>query len=138
MFSIYLERINIDKVVQRNRLVYNFSIKEANFYKSSLEVLNLDIERSKDKAILLIFPTDTRYNQVKNYLQDNHIRIEEVNNIFALDELDIGKVYINKGIMSGGFYSDEFEVLVIAEPVSGLSTTNKKIKKTSKIGRAHV
>lgn len=131
MFSIYLERINIDKVVQRNRLVYNFSVKEANFYKSSLEVLNLDIERSKDKAILLVFPTDTRYNQVKNYLQDNHIRVEEVNNIFGIDELDIGKVYINKGILSGGFYSDEFEVLVIAEPVSGLSTTSKKIKKTS-------
>lgn len=129
MFSIYLERINIDKLVQRNRFVYNFSIKEANFYKSSLEVLNLDIERSKDKAVLLVFPTETRYTQVKNYLQDNKIHIEEVNNIFSLDELDNGKVYITKGIMSGGFYSDEFEILVIAEPVSGLSTTSKKIKK---------
>ncbi len=130
MSSIYLERINIDKLVQRNREVYNFSIKEANFYKSSLDVLNLDIERAKDKAILLVFPTDTRYNQVKNYLQDNKIKVEEVPNIFALDSLDTDHVYITKGIMSGGFYSDEFEVLVIAEPVSGLSTTSKKIKKT--------
>ena len=131
MISIYLERINIDKVVQRNRYVYTLSIKEANFYKSSLEVLNLDIERAKDKAVLLVFPTDTRYNQVRNYLQDNHIRIEEISSIFSIDDLDIGKVYITKGIMSGGFYSDEFEILVIAEPVSGLSTTSKKIKKTS-------
>ena len=131
MMSIYLERINIDKLVQRNRIVYNFSIKEANFYKSSLEVLNLDIKRAKDKAILLVFPTDTRYTQVKNYLLDNKIKIEEVNNIFALDELENGKVYITKGIVSGGFYSDEFEILVIAEPVSGLSTTTKRIKKTS-------
>lgn len=131
MSSIYLEKINIDKLVQRNRLVYNFSIKEANFYKSSLEVLNLDIERAKDKAILLVFPTDTRYNQVKNYLQDAKIRVEEIPSIFSLDSLDVGKVYITKGIISGGFYSDEFEVLVIAEPVSGLSTTTKKIKKTS-------
>ena len=131
MMSIYLERINIDKLVQRNRIVYNFSIKEANFYKSSLEVLNLDIQRAKDKAVLLVFPTDTRYMQVKNYLLDNRIKIEEVNNIFALDELENGKVYITKGIVSGGFYSDEFEILVIAEPVSGLSTTTKRIKKTS-------
>ncbi len=130
MSSIYLERINIDKLVQRNREVYNFSIKEANFYKSSLDVLNLDIERAKDKAVLLVFPTDTRYNQVKNYLQDNKIKVEELPNIFALDSLDTGNVYITKGIMSGGFYSDEFEILVIAEPVSGLSTTSKKIKKT--------
>ena len=130
MLSIYLERISIDKIVQRNRAVYNFSIKEANFYKSSLEVLNLDIERAKDKAILLVFPTDTRYMQVKNYLQDNKIHVEEVSNIFALDDLETEKVYITKGIMSGGFYSDEFEILVIAEPVSGVSTTTKRIRKT--------
>ena len=130
MLSIYLERISIDKIVQRNREVYNFSIKEANFYKSSLEVLNLDIERAKDKAVLLVFPTDTRYMQVKNYLQDNKIHVEEVSNIFALDDLETEKVYITKGIMSGGFYSDEFEILVIAEPVSGVSTTTKRIRKT--------
>lgn len=130
MLNIYLERISIDKIVQRNRAVYNFSIKEANFYKSSLEVLNLDIERAKDKAVLLVFPTDTRYMQVKNYLQDNKIHVEEVSNIFALDDLETEKVYITKGIMSGGFYSDEFEILVIAEPVSGVSTTTKRIRKT--------
>ncbi len=130
LLSIYLERISIDKIVQRNRTVYNFSIKEANFYKSSLEVLNLDIERAKDKAVLLVFPTDTRYMQVKNYLQDNKIHVEEVSNIFALDDLETEKVYITKGIMSGGFYSDEFEILVIAEPVSGVSTTTKRIRKT--------
>ena len=130
MLSIYLERISIDKIVQRNRAVYNFSIKEANFYKSSLEVLNLDIERAKDKAVLLVFPTDTRYMQVKNYLQDNKIHVEEVSNIFALGDLETEKVYITKGIMSGGFYSDEFEILVIAEPVSGVSTTTKRIRKT--------
>ena len=130
MLSIYLERISIDKIVQRHRTVYNFSIKEANFYKSSLEVLNLDIERAKDKAVLLVFPTDTRYMQVKNYLQDNKIHVEEVSNIFALDDLETEKVYITKGIMSGGFYSDEFEILVIAEPVSGVSTTTKRIRKT--------
>ena len=128
--SIYMERISIDKVVSRGRDVYNFSIKEANFYKSSLEVLNLDIERSKDKAILLVFPTEVRYNQVKGYLHDSKIKVEELQSVFAIDELDTGKVYITRGIMSGGFYSDEFQVLVIAEPVSGLSTTQKKIKKT--------
>ena len=128
--SIYMERISIDKVASRGRDVYNFSIKEANFYKSSLEVLNLDIERSKDKAILLVFPTEVRYNQVKGYLHDSKIKVEELQSVFAIDELDTGKVYITRGIMSGGFYSDEFQLLVIAEPVSGLSTTQKKIKKT--------
>ena len=131
MSSIYLERINIDKLVLRNREVYNFSIKEANFYKSAMEVLLQDLVRAKDKAVLLAFPTDTRYNQVKNYLIDNNIKVQEVPNIFGIDELDIGKIYITKGILSGGFASDEFEVLVLAEPVSGLSTTSKKIKKTS-------
>lgn len=129
--SIYIERINIDKVVNRKRNVFNFSIKEANFYKSSLEVLNLDIARSKDKAILLVFPTDTRYNQVKDYLIDNKIKINEIPSIFAQDSLEVGKVYITKGILSGGFASDEFEILLIAEPVSGLQTTTKRIKKTS-------
>ena len=131
MCSIYLERINIDKVILRNRKVYNFSIKEANFYKSSMEVLNLDVSRAKDKAVLLVFPTDTRYNQVKNYLMDNNIKVEEILDILSCDDLDSGHVYITKGILSGGFYSDEFEILVIAEPVSGLSNKKKKKKKSS-------
>lgn len=131
MTSIYMERINIDKVVLRNREIYNFSIREANFYKSAIEVLISDIKMAKDKAVVLVFPTDTRYAQVKNYLQDNNVKVKEASDIFSVDNLDIGKVYISKGILSGGFASDEFEILVIAEPVSGLSTTSKKIKKTT-------
>ena len=129
--TVYLERICLDKVIHRNRLVYNFSVKEANFYKSSMEVLTLDIEHSKDKTVLLVFPTDARYNQVKNYLQENKIKVKEVLNISGEDKLETGKVYITKAILSGGFASDEFEILVIAEPVSGLSATSKKIKKTN-------
>ncbi len=129
--SVYLERISIDKVIHRNRIIYNFSVKEANFYKSSMEVLTLDIEHSKDKAVLLVFPTDTRYNQIKNYLQDSGVRLNEITNMSCEDELEVGKVYITKAILSGGFASDEFEILVIAEPVSGLSATSKKIKKTN-------
>ncbi len=129
--TVYLERISIDKVVHRNRLVYNFSVKEANFYKSSMEVLNLDIEHSKDKAVLLVFPTEQRYNQINNYLKENNIKVKDIQDITQVDKLEIGKVYITKAILSGGFASDEFEILVIAEPVSGLSATSKKIKKTS-------
>ncbi len=131
MNSIYLERINTDKVVLRNRQVFNFNVKEANFYKSSMEVLALDIQHAKDKATLLVFPTEQRYNQVKNYLIDNRIKIIELQNMFTEDRLENGKVYITKSILSGGFASDEFEIMLIAEPVSGLSTTTKKIKKTN-------
>ena len=130
MSSIYLERINIDKLTLKNRVTYNFSVKEANFYKSSIETLKKDIENSKDKAILLVFPTDTRLSQIQNYLKDNKVKVKLVDDVFNMDDLNIGEVYITKGILSGGFASDEFELLVIAEPVSGLSSTTKKIKKS--------
>jgi len=97
-----------------------------------MEVLLSDINRSKDKIVILVFSTLARVDQIKGYLLSNKVDVVEVDNVLSKDRLDKGNVYITKGILSGGFSSEEFNLLIIAEPVSGVNTTKvKKLKKTS-------
>lgn len=130
--NIYLERISTEKSIHLYRRAFYLNTREENFYRSSIEVLLSDIHRAKDKKILLVYPTLARVEQIKNYLLDNHILVEYLENLSLKKNLEVGYVYITEGILSGGFSSEEFKLLVIAEPVSGLQMTKpKKLKKNS-------
>lgn len=132
MTNIYMERINTDKLIHSHRKSYYFNTREENFYKNSMEVLISDINRAKDKAVILVYPTLARVDQIKNYLLSNKINVEYIENILQKRNLDVGHVYITNGILSGGFSSEEFNTLIIAEPVSGVTVSKpKKLKKTS-------
>lgn len=132
MTNIYMEKINTDKLIHSSRKSYYLNTREENYYKNSMEVLLNDINRSKDRIVILVFSTIARVDQIKGYLLSNKVDIEEVENILSLDKLEKGHVYITKGILSGGFSSEEFNLLIIAEPVSGVNTSKvKKLKKTS-------
>ena len=132
MANIYIERISIDNKIQSNRKVYYFDVKEENFYKSSVEVLVSDINKAKDKYVLLVFPTLARADQIKSYLISNKIDVEYIENINSYNNIEKGHVYITNNILSGGFLSDEFQTLIIAEPLSGVNISKpKKLKKNS-------
>lgn len=132
MTNIYMEKINTDKLIHSSRKSYYLNTREENYYKNSMEVLLSDINRAKDKIVILVFSTIARVDQIKGYLLSNKVDVEEVENLLLKDKLERGHVYITKGILSSGFSSEEFDLLIIAEPVSGVSTTKvKKLKKTS-------
>ena len=131
MTNIYLESINTDKSIHKNRKSYYFTSREENFYKASMEVLVNDITKARDRIVLLVYPTASRVEQIKNYLLSNEILVNQIDGISSCS-CEIGKVYITQGILSSGFYSEEFNFLIIAEPVSGINLSKpKKIKKNS-------
>jgi transcription-repair coupling factor (superfamily II helicase) len=130
--TVYLEKINMDASLNKNRKEINLDVKEACFYKNSMDVLIQDINRYKDKTIVLVYPTVLRIEQIKNYLLDNKIRAEYIDNIVSVESLKKGQVYITKGILSGGFVSDDFEMFLLAEPVTGAFSKTRKIKKMDK------
>lgn len=135
MTNVYMEKINTDKLLHSNRKSYYFNTREENFYKSSMEVLINDINRAKDKAILLVFPTLARVDQIKGFLLSNNIDTIYVENVVSNENLEDGRVYITNGILSGGFSSEEFDILVIAEPISGINISKPKKLKKSAIGQ---
>ena len=102
------------------------------FYKSSFETLLNDVKALKNKKILLVFPSQVRVEQVKNYLLDNNVSVEVLDNIWREDNLKKSKVYITYGIVSGGFYSSIQDLVVIAEPVSGTNVKRKVKREFSK------
>ena len=102
------------------------------FYKSSFETLLNDVKALKNKKILLVFPSQVRVEQVKNYLLDNNVSVEVLDNIWREDNLKKSKVYITYGIVSGGFYSSIQDLVIIAEPVSGTNVKRKVKREFSK------
>ena len=102
------------------------------FYKSSFETLLNDVKALKNKKILLVFPSQVRVEQVKNYLLDNNVSVEVLDNIWREDNLKKTKVYITYGIVSGGFYSSIQDLVIIAEPVSGTNVKRKVKREFSK------
>ena len=134
--TIYLE--NMSQIGKKgNGIVYDFDIKEELFYRNGIEVLLDDIKKADDKVKILTFPTEVRVEQVKNYLIDNGKKVEVINDISMVKQFSSQKVYITKGMLSGGYSSDEFKICLIAEPVSGVSYKKKsRVNKEKEIGQS--
>lgn len=130
--NIYMQKQVFDSSINKKRVIFDFNSKEMFFYKSSFETLLNDVKALKNKKILLVFPSQVRVEQVKNYLLDNNVSVEVLDNIWREDNLKKSKVYITYGIVSGGFYSSIQDLVVIAEPVSGTNVKRKVKREFSK------
>lgn len=128
---VCLESINrVSKNIKGK--IYEFDTRENIFYRNSIDVVLSDVKKAKDKVVLLVFSTDARVEQVKNYLIDNKIKVKYLENIYVEEMLKVGNIYITKDILSAGFSSDELNILVISEQISGINlSTKKKAQKTS-------
>ena len=123
--TVYLENI---KGSRKGALV-EFDCKETNFHKSAIELLISDLKiarKNKKCKSIMIFPTDIRVEQVKNYLIDNGQKVEVVPDLLSIKNLDESKVYITKGIISSGYLSKDLDMFIMAEAVSGVNITKKK------------
>lgn len=130
--TVYLE--SMSKMSKNGtNLVYDFDTKEALFYRNGMEMLLEDIKKETQKIKILIFSTDVRVEQVKNYLLDNQIRVELVEDFTLIQKFVSDKVYLYKGMISGGYQSEELNLCLIAEPVSGISQkrTSQKREESS-------
>ena len=132
--NIYLERICIDKNIHDNRKCFNFYTKEENFYKNSMETLLLDIKANRDKDILLVFPSQNRVEQIKNYLLENKVDCEVITSLLQIKEFNKNKVYITFGILSSGFSINSAQIYIIAESVNGVKYSKKKRKNNEMMG----
>ena len=130
--NIYMQKQVFDSSINKKRVIFDFNSKEMFFYKSSFETLLNDVKALKNKKILLVFPSQVRVEQVKNYLLDNNVSVEVLDNIWREDNLKKSKVYITYGIVSGGFYSSIQDLVIIAEPVSGTNVKRKVKREFSK------
>ena len=130
--NVYMQKQVLDNSINKSRKVFDFKSKEMYFYRNSFETLLNDVRALKNKKILLVFPSTTRVEQVKNYLLDNGEKVEVLDNIWQEKKLVKGKVYITFGILSGGFYSSVDDLVIIAEPVSGTNLKKKSKKENLK------
>ena len=130
--NVYMQKQVLDNSINKSRKVFDFKSKEMYFYRNSFETLLNDVRALKNKKLLLVFPSMTRVEQVKNYLLDNGEKVEVLDNIWQEKKLVKGKVYITFGILSGGFFSSLDDLVIIAEPVSGTNLKKKSKKENFK------
>lgn len=128
---IYLERINQGRVLHAKRKEYDFSCREVNFFRSAVDIFKSDVKRyiEEKKTVVLIFPSLARVESVKNMLLDVGINAKFVQDITMEDTLEQGKIYITSGVITAGFAYDEFNFVVITEPVSGTAVKSPKSSK---------
>ncbi len=120
---------SIEKVATKDKKnTFEFDTKEEIFYRNSIDVLLQDVKKAKNMTVLLVFSTDARVEQVKNYLIDNKVKVKYLEDIYMQSKLNIGDVYITKDILSSGFSSNELSLLLISEKVSGVNFQSKKKK----------
>lgn len=131
--SVYIETLAFDKKLHSSRNIYNFETKTLNFFKSGMDILLNDVKRlKKDKSVILLFPSDIRVEQIKNYLIDNKINVEVLNDVLSAEDFKKYHVYIAKAILSSGYEFEDFDICVISESVTGVKySSSKKIKKSS-------
>jgi len=129
--SVYLSKLGQDRVMHAKRKEYSFSCREVNFFRSTMDLLIKDVKkyREEEKIAVLVFPTQSRLETVKNVLLDSEIPVKTVLDLSLVEALIPGVVYITTGIMSSGFVYDDMDIVVVAEAVSGV--VNKR-QKTSK------
>lgn len=138
MINVYLERINTDRILHAKRKEYSFSCREVNFFRGSMDILIQDIQKWQEqrRLILLVYPSLSKVELIKNQLIDNGIKVNYLENIYMNETLEYSKVYITCGILSGGFEYEDFNMCVVAEPVSGVDINRPKKLKKSSIGQA--
>lgn len=129
--SVYMSKLGQDRVMHAKRKEYSFSCREVNFFRSTMDLLVKDVKKYKEenKITVLVLPTVTKAETVKNVLLDNGVNVSYGSDITAFDELEPGQAYMCVGIMSAGFVYDDMEIVVIAEPVAGLVNTKHKSSK---------
>ena len=130
--SIYLEKITTDIKLHDKRKIFDLEGNEENFYRNSLETLDNDLKRRENLNKILVFPSQNRIESIKNYLQDKKLDVEVLNGISSAEHFKKDKVYITFGILSSGFCIKEFDILVIAESVSGTNLLKKKNRSENK------
>ncbi len=130
--SIYLEKITTDIKLHDKRKIFDLEGNEENFYRNSLETLDNDLRRRENLNKILVFPSQNRIESIKNYLQDKKLDVEVLNGISSTEHFKKDKVYITFGILSSGFCIKEFDILVIAESVSGTNLLKKKNRSENK------
>lgn len=134
MKNVYMERICIDNDLHKGRECYTIYTREEVFYRNSIDTLLNDIKANNEKNILFVFPSKNRIEQIKNYLIDNKIKVQVLNDITEIDKFESSKIYIVFGILSSGFSLDSGNLYIVAESVSGVNYTKKKRKKTESEG----
>ena len=132
MINVYLEKINTDRIMHAKRKEYNFSCREVNFFRGSMDILIQDLKRwqNEKKLILLVYPSESKTQLVYNQLIDNGIKnVRHLENIYMIKELKPSEIYVTYGILSSGYEYDDFNLCVVAEPVSGIDVINNSTKK---------
>lgn len=137
--NIYLQKLNINDNINIGRKIYTFSAKEINYVVGEMEILMKDLRywQENGKIILLVYPSESKADMIKNQLIDNDIKnVIYIDNMFEFNMLEPSNIYITTGILSGGFIYQEVNLYVIAQPVSGLELSNKnKARKIASFGQ---
>lgn len=130
--SIYLNEIETTQKYTDRKAIYLQS-KEEVFLKKDINKLIDNLNKEYNKKVksklstFLLFPTENRVKQINNILKENNITCNNINKTSDEDEIKEGSINICEATITKGFTVENFNISIIAEPVSGTIMTAKRV-----------
>ncbi|MDR0978377.1 MAG: transcription-repair coupling factor [Lachnospiraceae bacterium] len=114
--TIYLEKQDIGfvdkKSMHAKRNGYSFSYREANFFRSSMDLLFEELQKAvaEQKTIIVLGGNETNCKKIYNLLS------EKINSKIVLkgNSIEQGTIYIEEGSISNGFECYDFNLLILS------------------------
>ena len=122
---VYLEK---NDIISNRENIYNFTFREVNYTKNSMEILFEDIINAIDaeKKVIILGGNEENAKKVSLLLLENEIPNKYIEKLDK--QIETGKVIVTKGLLSTGFESYDLGLMVI----SGEELFNKETKKRKK------
>lgn len=119
---IYLEK---NDIASNKTNTYNFTFREVNYTKNSMELLFEEIINAIDaeKKVIIIGGNEENSKKVSLLLLENEIPHKYIEKLDK--QIETGKVIVTKGLLSTGFESFDMNLIII----SGEELFNKETKK---------
>lgn len=120
-----LESMMLNSNMPAKRKEYNFSCREVNFFRDSMDIFIKEIQQAyqKGNTIVILVSSKVRGINISNLLNENKVNNKYCENFEDIVDLEDNKVYISVGSCSNGYEYVDLKLIVVSE---NEKTGNKK------------
>ncbi len=134
MNLIYLKRLEsmmLNTNMPAKRKEYNFSCREVNFFRNSMDIFVKEVQEvySKGYTVVILVPNKLKGINISTILSENNVENKFIENFDSIEELKKSNVYVSIGYSSNGYEYKDLKLIVVSDTEQG--ETKQRIYKSS-------
>ena len=112
-----LESMMLNSNMPAKRKEYNFSCREVNFFRDSVDIFVKEVQEvfKKGYTVVVLVPNKARGLNISGLLSDNNVKNKFCESLDNIDELEENTIYISIGYCSNGYEYKDLKLIVVSE-----------------------